>query len=169
MESETTFSRADRLYDQIKAIAVAAMKFERPGHTLQPTAVASEAFIRLSSHRASWESDDKFMQAVVSTVRRVLVDHARTKNRIKRGGEWSRVELTEAAMRGAPVDLLDLDELLTELSRRDLEAAMAMEASVFGGLRDDQIAELLGSDVQSVQRSRRRGRAWLAAQFQPDD
>lgn len=108
------------------------------------------------------------MHAVVSTVRRVLVDHARTKNRIKRGGGWNRVELHDAAVQDASVDLLDLDELLTELADRDREAAMAMEASVFGGLRDDQIARLLDSDIDSVKRSRRRGRAWLAAKLKPD-
>lgn len=165
MTGESTHSSADRLYEKIKMVAIAAMRAERPGHTLQPTAVASEAFIRLSDHRAAWASDEQFMQAVVSTVRRVLIDHARKKNRHKRGGGWRRVELNDAAIPAPTIDLLELDELLTELAQRDEQAAFVMEAAVFGGLRDDQIASLLSTDVRSVQLSRRRGRAWIASRL----
>ena len=168
LKAETTTIRAQRLYSQIKAIAVAAMQHERTGHTLQPTAVAHEAFIRLSGHESEWDDDAQFMRAVVRTIRRVLVDHARTRGRLKRGGDRRRVELREIEAEDSTLDLLLLDELLTELVSRDRDAAFAMEASVFGGLRDDRIADLMNTDVDEVRKHRRRGRAWLAAQLRPD-
>tara|TARA_R110002153_G_scaffold167007_1_gene319642 strand:- start:312 stop:815 length:504 start_codon:yes stop_codon:yes gene_type:complete len=166
---ETTAARAERLYTQIKAIAITAMQSERPGHTLQPTAVANEAFLRLADYRAGWNDDSEFMRAVVTTVRRVLVDHARTKGRKKRGGAHQRIELFDVAATESNVDLLQVDELLNELGKRDQLAAFAMEASVFGGLNDAHIAELMGTDTLGVQKHRRRGRAWLASQLESSD
>ena len=117
---ETTAARAERLYTQIKAIAITAMQSERPGHTLQPTAVANEAFLRLADYRAGWNDDSEFMRAVVTTVRRVLVDHARTKGRKKRGGAHQRIELFDVAATESNVDLLQVDELLQTRSAGSL-------------------------------------------------
>ena len=166
MNADSTSVRAERLYSQIKEIANTAMRHERTGHTLQPTAVANEAFIRLANYDTGWEDDAEFMRAVVQTIRRVLVDHARARNGKKRGGNHQRVAFREFEVEDNTVDLLVLDELLTELGTRDADAAFAMEASVFGGIRDDRIADLMNTDVASVRRHRRRGRAWLAAQIQ---
>ena len=167
--SGQTNERAERLYTQIKAIATAAMRGERRSHTLQPTAVANEAYIRLSAHKAGWDDDAQFMRAVIQTIRRVLVDHARSKGRLKRGGKEHFVELIDVEWKDNSVDVLELDELLSELNRRDEIAGFVVEAAVFGALHDDRIAELIGIDSDEVRRHRRRGRAWLAAQLYPEE
>ncbi|MCA9297834.1 MAG: hypothetical protein KDA28_02140 [Phycisphaerales bacterium] len=163
MGVEDTAARAERLYDQIKAIAIKAMTNERPDHTLQPTAVASEAFLRLSEHRDSWDSDEHFMFAVVSTVRRVLVDYAKRRGRLKRGGGWVRVEFPDHAEQPTAFDVLVLDDLLQQLAERDREAAVVFEATVFGGMNDQRIAMIMDRDEDEIRRIRRRARAWLAS------
>lgn len=165
-------SQAERLfvtvYDELRQIAAAFLRREAAGHTLQPTALVHEAYLKLVDQtRASWTDQNHFLAVASEAIRRILVDHARRRDAAKRGGDWERITLSEPDDLGSrqPVDLLDLDDALTELARLHPRQAEVVKLKFFGGLTGDQIADVLRIDRATVVRDWTIARAWLLAQL----
>ena len=151
------------VYEELRGIARSFMAMERPDHTLQPTAVVHEAYIRLLGADAPrWENRGHFFGAAARAMRRILVDHARRKVSLKRGGERQRVELRDPVAPGTkPEDLLDLDQALARLEAKDETMVRVVELRYFAGLTVDETAEVLGVSPRSVNRAWTGARAWL--------
>lgn len=153
-----THSRLHRLADRY-------FRGERGSHTLQATAILNEAVLRLMDlDRLSWADRGHFFATAAQMMRRILVDHARARNRSKRGGEAVRVSLEEAeplAVDGRPSDLEALDGALDALAQHDPLKAKIVELRFFAGLTGAEIAGCLGCSTATVQREWRRARTWL--------
>jgi len=152
------------VYDELRHIAAALFYREAPGHTLQPTALVHEAFINLSSADVSWENRAHFFALAARMMRRILLDHARSRNAQKRGGAVMLVTFDEdvAGERSLDIRLFDLDKVLGELALQDSRKAELIELRQFGGLQIDEIAEVTGLSVSTVQRDLRFATAWLS-------
>jgi RNA polymerase sigma factor (TIGR02999 family) len=152
------------LYPELRRLAQAFMARERPGATLQPTALVHEAYLRLlGSGAGEWQSRAHFMGAAAVAMRRILVERARGRLRDKRGGGWERVTLVEASLRCEvkPDELLALDAALDELRDRDSAMARVVELRYFGGLTATETAKVLGTSERTVHRQWAAARAWL--------
>ena len=157
------------IYDELRKLAAAKMAQEKPGHTLQPTALVNEAYLRLvdAEKVQHWNSRGHFFAAAAQAMRRILVDNARHKHRKKRGGRHQRVELTDVP---APTDndsLLNLDEALTRLAAEDPRAAQVVELHHFAGLGYDQVADALHLSVYLVRQKWAYAKAWLSDALKP--
>lgn len=158
------------VYGELRRIAEGHFRKERPGHTLQPTALVHEAWLRLAKERGlQWQSRVQFFGLAAHLIRRILVDHARKHNRQKRGGGIQRVELEEAAelAAGRPPELTALDDALERLAAVDPRKAKVVELRFFAGLDVAETAEVLGVSVETVKREWRRARAWLFDELAP--
>lgn len=153
------------VYRGLKQLAARQMRGERSDHTLQPTALVNEAFLRLMDRRADWQSRAHFFAAAAQAMRRVAVDHARARHRRKRGGKAVRVDLTAvaeaAAIEPASVDVLALDEALSRLERLDPDQARLVELRFFAGMSVEECAETLGVAPVTVWRQWRLAKAFL--------
>lgn len=152
------------VYRELRAIASAYLRRERTGHTLQPTALVNEAWLRLvQQDPTSFEHRKQFYALAAQAMRRILVDHARTAAAGKRGGGASRTPLDEAGLvvRDCSVDLLVLDEALCHLARVSQRQAQIIELRHFAGLSLEETAELLGLSAATVSRDQRTAEAWL--------
>ena len=150
------------VYDQLRGLAEAFLRRERPDHTLQPTALVHEAYLRLAEQdRAAWNDSSHFQATAATMIRRILVDHARGHKAAKRGGDWHRVTLSEASDGTGDVDLLELDEALVELAGLDERQARVVELRFFGGLGIKEAAAQLGVSPRTVDGDWRLARAWL--------
>jgi RNA polymerase sigma-70 factor (ECF subfamily) len=152
------------VHHELHEIARRCMKGERPGHTLQPTALVNEAFVRLVDvRRVSWKNRTHFLAMSARLMRRVLVDFARSRHYQKRGGGAMQVSLDEAhgisTQRGQ--DLVALDEALSALSAIDERKARVIEMRFFGGLTVEETAAVLDVSRDTVLRDWRLARAWL--------
>lgn len=157
------------VYSELRKIAAERMAREAPGQTLQPTALVHEAWLRLGGDRQpKWKSRAHFFGAAAEAMRRVLVDKARHKKRLKRGGQMERVELEEAQIAcPLPADeLLALDEALTQLAEFDPRASEVVKLRFFVGLTEDEIAQQLGVSLSTVERTWTFARAWLFREAQ---
>ncbi len=160
------------LYDELHAIAAGQLREQRSGHTLQPTALVNEAYLRLAGRQnLAFDSREDFLRLACSVMRNLLVDHARARNTAKRGGAWQRITLSGACDDSAskPVDVLALDEALTELAVLDERVARLVELRFFGGLGESEAAEMLGVSRAAATRDWRMARAWLAQRLRPDE
>ncbi len=159
------------IYEDLRRLAVAQMRGERRDHTLQPTALAHEAYIKLiGQHSVDWKDRSHFFSVASRLIRRILVDHAREKHAQKRGGGFDRATLDDRDI-AAPehdVDLLALDEALTMLAEIHPRQAEIVELRYFGGLTIEEIAELLGVGKRSVDRDWGIAKAWLYCQLSDD-
>lgn len=158
------------LYEELKKIARHHMRRERAGHTLQSSALVNEAYLRLVDVRfVEWKDRLHFFAVAAQMMRRVLVDHARSKGYQKRGGGAKKVEIEETMMitpGGSNMpELLDLDEALTALGEQDGRKARLVELRFFAGLSVEESAEVLGVSEQTVMRDWRLAKAWLAARL----
>ena len=155
-----------RLYAELRALAASFLGRERVGHTLQPTALVHEAWIRLSSEDDERWADRAHVFAVSAQVmRRVLVDHARRKQAAKRGGDRERITLSPditPSPDAEEVDLLALDEALDRLAALDERQARVVELRFFAGLTVEEAAEALGVSERTVAGDWRLARAWLS-------
>ncbi len=153
------------VYAELHRLAERQMQGERPGHTLQPTALVHEAFLRLTGASVSPTDRSHFFALAAATMRRVLVDHARSRRRDKRGGGAAHVPLEDALqVAEAPGhDVVALDESLERLAARDGRKARAIELHYFAGLNYDEIADALQVSVATVDRDLRFAKAWLLA------
>jgi RNA polymerase sigma factor (TIGR02999 family) len=154
------------VYDELRALAEARLAQERSGHTLQPTALVHEAWLRLAGNEADepkWDSRGHFFGAAARAMRRILVDHARQKQSLKRGGDVARVDVDVDQLEGcAPDDeLLALDEALEEFAQVNPEKAELVQLRYFGGLTNEQAAACLGVSVSTAERYWTYARAWL--------
>ena len=161
-EAEALNELLPLVYDELSRIARREFHGQPPGHTLQPTALINEAVLRLVDSKISWRDRCHFLAVMTTTIRWVLVDHARARQRDKRGGEAVRVTLSEDIAGAEPaVDLLDLDEAMTALKAHDDRKARIVELHYFGGLKYDEMAVALDLSEATVHRELRFSRAWL--------
>jgi RNA polymerase sigma factor (TIGR02999 family) len=163
---------SDRLirlvYDELHDLAARYMRRERPDHTLQPTALVGEAYLRLVDQRSiSWQSRAHFFGIAAQAMRRILVDHARRRRATKREG-GQRVTLDEglAAVDGRSLDLIALDDALQRLAALDERQSRVVELRFFGGLDIDQTAEALGISPATVKRDWVFAKAWLQRELE---
>jgi RNA polymerase sigma-70 factor, ECF subfamily len=164
----TTTRLADVLYPELRRLAGALMWRERPGHTLQPTALVGEAFIRLiDQSRIDWKDRAHFLGVAARVMRQILVDHAREHGAAKRGGDVQRVTLDPDASPApsAPIDLLVLHDALDRLAALDPRGAQVVELRVFGGLKVEEIAEVLGISKRTVDTDWKVSRMWLTREL----
>ena len=153
------------VYDELKKLAAHRMALEKPGQTLQATALVHEAYLRLvDAHQAQhFNSRGHFFAAAAEAMRRILIEAARGKSREKRGGDWRRVDFEELNVATAisPDQLLDLDDALTRLLALDERAGQLVKLRYFGGVSLDQAAALLGISTATAYRHWAYARAWL--------
>ena len=151
------------LYEDLRRLAQARMRSERPDHTLTPTALVNEAYLRLAGGPTRWENRAHFFSAAAEAMRRVLIDHARKHSSLKRGGEVQRVTFTDLAVESEEphVDLLALNDALTALSEFDARLGEVVKLRYFAGLSIEQTAEVLGISPATVKRDWTYARAWL--------
>lgn len=164
--SNTPRRAADLLplvYDQLRALAAARLTSERPGHTLQPTALVHEAYLRLA-HRPGFRDRADFLAAAVEAMRRLLVDHARQRQAGKRGGGARRAAVDPDHLPGREIDVDDLiavEEALTRFSATDPSAARLAALRVFAGLSVEEAGDVLGLARATAYREWTYARAWL--------
>ena len=153
------------VYAELHRRAAAYLRRERRDHTLQPTALVNEAYLRLVDQRAAWQNRGQFLGVAAQMMRRVLVDHARRGRMAKRSGKWLRVTLHEPAaeVAGPDVEILDLDRALTRLAAFDPRKSEIVELRFFGGLSLEETAGVVGLSVATVERDWQAARAWLFA------
>lgn len=152
------------VYDELRLLAERYMRDERPDHTLQPTALVHEAYIRLlGPEGASWENRRHFLGAAARAIRRILTDHARARDRRKRGGGRVAEPLSHFAhnVSQTPVDVVALDDALTRLAALDPQKAAVVELRFFSGLSLEDTARALGISFSTVAREWRFARIWL--------
>ena len=154
------------VYTRLRDIAAEQLRGEGPDHTLQPTALVNEAYLRLAGQHTAWRNRSHFFAIAAQAMRRVLIDHARARDSAKRGGGKVAAPLGDVAARAtevaAEVDVLALDEALGELARVDEQCARVVELRFFGGMEVEGIAEYLGVSDRTVRRHWVYAKAWLA-------
>jgi len=157
------------VYSELRRLASNYLRRERGEHTLQPTALVNEAYLKLIDQRnPKWQNRAHFFGISAQLMRRILVDHARQHQAAKRGGSaQQRISLTGADVwaKQPEVDLLALNEALDELSKMDLQQSRIVELKFFGGLSIEEIAEVLGIGHATVERDWKMARAWLRRQL----
>ena len=153
----------ETLYRDLRALAGHMLQRESPGHTLPPTALVHEAFLRLNDkERGDWKSRSHFVAAGATAMRHILVDHARKRRSQKRGGERVRTPLTEDTLSVArDGDILLVNDALDDLERLDPRHTKILELRFFGGLTEPEIAEAMELSARTVQREWSVCRAWL--------
>jgi RNA polymerase sigma-70 factor, ECF subfamily len=152
------------IYGELRRLAAGYMRREQPGHTLQPTALVHEAYVRLLDQRQmDWSNRAQFMGIAAVMMRRILVNHARDRAADKRGGGAEHVSLTVVGegLSTPQVDLLDLHDALDRLAEADRRKAQIVELKFFGGLTTGEIAETLEISPATVERDWKFARAWL--------
>jgi RNA polymerase sigma-70 factor, ECF subfamily len=151
------------IYQELRRRAAAHLRRERPDHTLQPTALVNEAYLRLVDQRAPWHNRAQFFGVASQIMRRILVDRARARRMHKRSGQWARVTLDDAQVVTPPldVDVLDLDAALTQLAAFDSRKSQIAELRFFGGLSLEETGKALGVSLATVERDWQAARAWL--------
>jgi RNA polymerase sigma factor (TIGR02999 family) len=155
------------VYDELHSLARRYMRRERPGHSLQTSALVNEAYMRLVDYkRMQWQDRAHFFAVSSQVMRRILVDHSRRHN-LKRGGDVHHVSLEQAAIIGGDqdVDLVALDRALNALARIDPRKMRVVEMRFFGGLSIEETAEVLKVSPITVKREWRAARAWLYRQL----
>jgi RNA polymerase sigma factor (TIGR02999 family) len=152
------------VYEELRRRATAHLRRERQGHTLQPTALVHEAYLRLvDQRRAVWQNRAQFLAVASQMMRRVLIDRARARKRAKRHGERQQVSLehVDAATRPLDIDVLDLDLALTKLEAFDPRKSRIAELRFFGGLSLEETGHVLDVSLATVERDWQGARAWL--------
>ena len=152
------------VYDELHRLAAAYLRRERQTHTLQPTALVNEAYLKLIDQRhAQWRNRAQFYGVAAQLMRRILVDHARAHYAAKRGGPHYTVSLSQAGRFGETpdVDLLALHEALERLAEIDADQSRIVELRFFGGVTIEETGEVMGSSHATVEREWRMARAWL--------
>jgi RNA polymerase sigma-70 factor, ECF subfamily len=171
-DAEGTAGLIARLYDELRALARVHLRREREGHTLSTTALVNEAYLRLANQGNIDPRDrTRFFSIASTTMRRVLVDHARRRLRLKRGEGVETVPLEEADVwltEGEADELVALDQALDRLAALDGRASAVVQHRFFGGLSLDETAELLGVSKKTVQRDWLTARAWLRREVERD-
>ena len=159
------------VYDELKRIAARELARERPDHTLQPTALVHEAYMRMAQlQEIRWEDRQHFCGVAAHVIRRVLIDHERARQAAKRGGGVDRLTLheeLEPSTGASDYDLLAVNEALEELERLNPRHAQIAEMRFFAGLTIEETAAMLGLSAATVKADWRMARAWLKSQLTP--
>jgi RNA polymerase sigma factor (TIGR02999 family) len=165
MANEAAILQADmeRIYPELRKVAVFHLKRHAPQASLQPTALINEAWLRLAQH--PWKSRSHFMAVASTTMRNVLVDHVRARLAEKRGGEWTRLSIDKGSepegMTFSLAQVLDVHDALQRLAQLDARKARVVEMRFFGGMDFDEIAEALKISRVTAKRDWQFSRAWL--------
>jgi RNA polymerase sigma-70 factor, ECF subfamily len=162
-------SFAPSLYRELHKLAVRKMRFERANHTLQPTALVNEAYVRLAeaSSGSVWQDRAHFLAVAAHVMRHILVDHARSHDAEKRGAGAIQVTLDDAllASTGSAADVLAVDEALTRLAKLDARQAEILELHFFAGMTFEEIAAILGISTRTAKRDSNMARAWMKTEL----
>ena len=164
MEKEALDKLMPAVYDELRRQAARYLRREQAGHTLQTTALIHEAYMRLVDQRnVQWQNRAQFFGIAAQMMRRILVDHARTKKRVKRGGSDIKVSLADATMpvEERDLDVIALDEALTRLAEIDEQQSRVVELRFFSGLTVEETAEVMGISPATVKRDWSMAKAWL--------
>jgi len=156
------------VYVELRRLAHSYMRGERKGHTLQTTALVNEAYLRLvDCSKVNWRNRAHFMAVSAQQMRRILVDYARSRGYAKRGGAGEKISLEEiqVASAGPDPDLIELDAAIEALAAVDLRKSRIVELRFFGGLTEDETAEVLGISPTTVLRDWKVAKAWLAREM----
>jgi len=167
-DAAETARLTELLYDELRRIAAGYLRAEAPGHTLQPTALVHEAFLRLSTRHVQWQNRTHFLAIAANTMRRILVDHARRRSAAKRdGGVLVTMDDIgdDTGRDDRAMDLLALDDALVRLANLDPRTARVVELRFFGGLGVEETASTLGISPASVKRDWSFARAWLGREL----
>ena len=159
------------IYDELRRQAAHYLRQERPGHTLQTTALIHEAYVRLVDQRnVQWQNRAHFFGIAAQMMRRILVDHARTKKRAKRGGSDIKVSLDDnaVAVKGQDLDVVAVDEALSRLAKIDEQQSRVVELRFFSGLTVEETAEVMGISPATVKRDWSMAKAWLHRELSGD-
>jgi RNA polymerase sigma factor (TIGR02999 family) len=165
---EATNRLFELVFDELRRLASGLMRHERPDHTLQPTALVNEAYLRMvDGSCVEWKDRAHFFGVATRAMRQVLVDHARRRATEKRGGGWKRITLDDRLGLKWPsaVQILDLDKLLTKLSGLDERTGRVVEMRVFGGMTVAEVAHALGVTERTIYKEWRFAKMWLAKEF----
>jgi RNA polymerase sigma factor (TIGR02999 family) len=151
------------VYAELRRLAGSYLRKERPDHTLQSTALVHEAYLRLVDQRVNWQNRAHFLGIAAQTMRRILLDHAKRRAASKRGSGEYTLQIDEGLMEGKSRDLnlIALDDALSELEEIDLMRGRIVEMRFFGGLTNEEVAEVLRVSPKTVQRQWGGARAWL--------
>jgi RNA polymerase sigma-70 factor, ECF subfamily len=155
------------VYAELRKLAAHYLKAEREEHTLQPTALVHEAFLRLVEQETAWQNRTHFFAMAANLMRRILVDYARSHTAEKRGGEAEKIALEDAFVfvKERPSEMIALDEALDKLAKIDPRRSRVVELKFFGGLTTEEIAEVLDVHPNTVLRDWNLARAWLKTQI----
>jgi len=160
------------IYQDMRRLAAHHMSAERKDHTLQPTAIVHEAYVRLIDQRSTdWKDRLHFFAVASRIIRRILIDHARATEAGKRGGDRTRISLADQDVAGPQrdIDLVALDEALTELAEIDPQQSRIVELRYFGGCTVEEVAEVLKIGKRTVDRDWQAAKAWLLLRLEGDD
>lgn len=160
------------VYDELRQLAANYLKRERGGHTLSPTALVHEAFLRLvDQSRVDWKGKTHFLAVGADAMRRILIDHARARKRDKRGRDWRRVAFDHAVAELAilDVDLVDFRDALEALAALDKRQARVVELRLFAGLSMEEIATVVNVSKRTIEGDWTHAKAWLRSRLAPDD
>ncbi|MCP4782492.1 MAG: sigma-70 family RNA polymerase sigma factor [Fuerstiella sp.] len=158
------------VYDELRKLAAARLAQEKPGQTLQPTALVHEAYVRLvgTDNVQKWDTRGHFFAAAAEAIRRILIDQARRKAGPKAGSDRQRVELSDVSIGVAAEtawDMLDLDEAIDQLETEDPRAAKVVKLRYFAGLQREEAAEVLGISIKTADNDWAYARGWLRARL----
>ena len=154
------------VYAELRRRAAAYLRRERPGHTLRPTALVHEAYLRLCAQDAGFQNRDHFFGMASRLMRRILVDHARARGAAKRGGPLQVTSGEDPAVQPPPLDLLDLDRALEELAALDEREGRLVELRYFGGLTLEETARVLGVSLATAKNDWSHAKAWLLTRLE---
>lgn len=171
-DSRATEELIPLVYDELRLIASHKLSHESPGQTLQATALVHEAYIRLTGAEAQdWDSRGHFFTAAAEAMRRILVENARRKNRLRRGGDRQRIDLDDAtlAIEALSDNILAIDEALTKLTEENRAIADTVKLRYFAGLSLEQISEIIGVSRRTVSSYWAYARAWLYREIAGED
>lgn len=163
------------VYDQLRAIAGSYFAGQKPGHTLQPTALVHEAYLRLAGQAGvQWTGRAHFLAVAARAMRQILINHARSKGAAKRGGGWGKITLDESVVPAGPgqpaeIDLLALDEALGRLEHLSERQCRIIELRFFSGLTIEETAHVLGVSTTTVEDDWHHARAWLRRELKNGD
>lgn len=157
------------VYDELRRLARSYMRRERPGHTLQTTVLVHEAYLRLLGQDANWVNRAHFFGIAAKMMRRILLDHAKSHGRVKRGGNVIKVTLDEPALfsNSPDMDLVAVDEALRRLEQVDQQRAQIVELRFFGGLSAEEISGVMDLSTATINRQWAGARAWLYHELKP--
>jgi RNA polymerase sigma factor (TIGR02999 family) len=170
-DPEATATLLQAAFEELRSIARQRMRGERREHTLQPTALVNEVFLRLfGDASARWESSEHFFGAAAETMRHILLEHARNRGRQKRSGTHRRIPLAlvDVARQSDQQDIEAVDQALTKLEQHDADLARLVTMRFYAGLTHEEVASLSGRSERTIRREWKLAQAWLARELGPE-